>query len=767
MDPALGWSILDSTRYQTGDLVTETPLESLVGKTAVSNFVQLYADVVHSILYVKTLTGKDIFHTQIEDIVQCGFDSINRLVVVQRGGNWRIYEDFKGRFTQFQLPFDFSKAQFAPTGSFMALCTNGDLVHAHSQTNYTVYDAFNGQNVDNFWFKQDSSSLNQCTLVQINNKLHKIGSETTFLLNNADVMFLDISPNLKFVALVTNDSKLYILASNDLVSLVVHDINLEFLQKIQWCGSDSIVLCYQTFLQMYGPTKNKHLTFYPPNTPIEILNNQIGLYVSTPNSLQIISKVSQPTLDIFQLGSNHPGSILLDAYTQYESLNPNLTKTLGLINDDLTLAIDTLILASLYELEPYWQKRLLRAAKFGKSQLEFYNSDQYIQSIKILQVINNLHLKGLYLTYDDFDRIGLDNIVDILLLQNEHSLCLSICDKLSWPKFKIWTQWAISKISQSDSLTDDQLLTLIQNNLKDKNGIDWSSIAHFAHTEGRQYVCKKLLLNEPNIESKCQMLLDINEPILALELSSQMGTITPIINILTQMKKSMTIIDFFKVVNQNEFTIKVLNENLNELFTKKELDDFYYQRENYIKLIHSNDDKLSLQKISSLCKQLPQLKYMTLALDAKIISIDSQSSLDSETVSIGEPINKTISKLFIEKNLTLALSLARKNKIPNLEICYIYLTTITLKSSQEDILNLIEFSQSNLGKHLPIEEYFYHMINLGDRMKVYGGMFVKYFKNDIDKVNGLILAGLRQDALLLARQIGDEELIGRLAPPQH
>jgi hypothetical protein len=50
--------------------------------------------------------------------------------------------------------------------------------------------------------------------------------------------------------------------------------------------------------------------------------------------------------------------------------------------------VNSCIRAAGQEFDTHWQKQLLKAASFGKSVLELYNSDDFVEMCETLRVLN-------------------------------------------------------------------------------------------------------------------------------------------------------------------------------------------------------------------------------------------------------------------------------------------------------------------------------------------------------------------------------------------
>jgi vacuolar protein sorting-associated protein 16 len=108
--------------------------------------------------------------------------------------------------------------------------------------------------------------------------------------------------------------------------------------------------------------------------------------------------------DIFRIGSTSAASVLLDAIDQLEKESPKADDDIQLIRQQLPEAVNSCIQAAGYEFNIYWQKQLLKAASFGKSVLELYNSDEFVEMTETLRVLNAVRFYeiGIPLTYDQY-----------------------------------------------------------------------------------------------------------------------------------------------------------------------------------------------------------------------------------------------------------------------------------------------------------------------------------------------------------------------------
>lgn len=74
------------------------------------------------------------------------------------------------------------------------------------------------------------------------------------MLQNGPFRHLSVSPNGKFIALYTDDGKVWVVSSDFQDKLNEYDTKARTIPKdMQWCGSDSVVLAWEDEVHMVGP----------------------------------------------------------------------------------------------------------------------------------------------------------------------------------------------------------------------------------------------------------------------------------------------------------------------------------------------------------------------------------------------------------------------------------------------------------------------------------------------------------------------------------
>lgn len=127
-----------------------------------------------------------------------------------------------------------------------------------------------------------------------------------------------------------------------------------------------------------------------------------SLRILSSRTCDAVQKVPSPSLSVFQPGSTHPASILLDALEQFDRKSPKADESIRSIRPELAGAVDVCVEAAGREWDVYWQRRLLKAAQFGRAFLDLYNPGDFVgmgQTLKVLNAVRYYEV-GIPITYE-------------------------------------------------------------------------------------------------------------------------------------------------------------------------------------------------------------------------------------------------------------------------------------------------------------------------------------------------------------------------------
>lgn len=401
-----------------------------------------------------------------------------------------------------------------------------------------------------------------------------------------------VSPNGQLIALLNRELSTIFVINNTFNQVLLeydtsNDSSLPY--QIQWCSNDALVLALRDEIKLLGPNQASISFFYDVleedfdfdsvlknngtdelSFTIPILKSEVdGLKILTTNKLEFLSRVPNENVNLYQIGSSHPSSILLDSIDKLSLHSSKADANISLLKSDnsLILAIEESLKASLYEFNPYWQKKILSSISFGKTYCDqLFNGEEYVRVINMLKVLNQLRSSeiAIFLTSIEVEHIGWSDIIDMLLKRDEYLLSIKIIDLLGLNqlKDKIYINWCCYKIKKEIDLEDHELFKIISEKLisarnhlpynKETNYISISEISEIAYEEGRIDLCKLLIDLEPSINKKIQQYVNFEELELGLIKSFQSNEYDLCKLILLYLYDTLSISQFFKILHQNE-----------------------------------------------------------------------------------------------------------------------------------------------------------------------------------------------------------------------
>lgn len=840
-NPSLNWELLDTVFYRSRtcyDTINwninntdsdEATTEFSLDKYNVS--IGPYASIIA--LYPKTLShlkisekiliyspaGVELFsliwNFTLNPVVKIGWTSNGELIIVLLSGKYRIYYNYEGDFEEFDI---FNTLFFDETSSDDQNMKELTIVDAvFTKVGFAIQTSNN-----HFIYIQNPKKLSKITCIKCSQlatidpiepyhitswtitsppdySLKSLGIVTFYIFTSAGlcilnsttsktttpmfshdsllthISYVSIAPNNNFAALYSSKhSRLYILDGKFEDLLVQHDLEKAPLD-ISWCSNDVVVVAYQDYISVVGPTSDS-LNFYT-NGRSYIKGEIDGLYYLTTDELNFLSRVSTVTEETFKIGSTAPSAILVDAIDYLDRHSPKANEHLEIIDNNLVMAVDGCIRAASEEFDLYWQKNLLRAAAFGKVNLDFYDPTEYVQTCDYLRVLNIIRGPeiGIFMTFSQLHNIGIEKLIDFLLLRHMHYLCLKISKFLNLPDYKILTDWASCKIKYSSGIKDDELLTLIYNKLK-ASKIDWSHIAYVAYTEGREVLARNLLTYEPNTSKKVQFLLELtgdsrdDEIEYALIKADEDGDVDSLVLILLQLYSSLSNVEFFKSIDDKPNAIGILKNIACQCDETGELlRNYLFQDDDvigmlvydFMSILKSKDlDPKDLNKLQSLASRSKEIQYILSHIKSKIKLLKlQQDELQPQFHAIipGEPLLDSIQKILIT-DLKQAMNVGRKFSVPPKQLAYTILKTLASRSEKH--AELYDYATINGGgKLIGFEAFYYELFRLGERRQA--GLYLSHCKNmnSKQKIRSFVCCGMWKEAVAQAGSNGEIEIL--------
>ena len=385
-----------------------------------------------------------------------------------------------------------------------------------------------------------------------------------------------------------------------------------------------------------------------------------GARLITNDFCEFIERVPRETMEVLGHASeSSPASILLDAVGQLEMESPKADDYIQLIRPNLTEAVDTCVNAAGREFETYWQKRLLKAASFGKSVLDIYNSDDFVDMCETLRVLNAVRYYevGIPLSFEQYHRLTPERLIRRLLNRHEYLLALKIAGYLKLPSDKIYVHWASSKV-RVGSEDDDTICRMVVDRLSGKPGISFEEIARAAYHEGRGRLATELLNHEPRGGRQVPLLLDMEEDELALDKAIESGDTDLMLSVILQLKKKLPLAAFFRTINSRPTATALVEASAMSEGDNTLLKDLYYQDDRRVdganvfirESLKQPDARTASDKMALAAKLLSDSRdtsFEVHALKEAMTLLRLQASLDRDLTDsfTGLSVNETMFKL--------------------------------------------------------------------------------------------------------------------------
>lgn len=445
------------------------------------------------------------------------------------------------------------------------------------------------------------------------------------------------------------------------------------------------------------------------------------------------------TEDIFKLGSTSPASVLLDAVDQLDKKSPKADENIQLIRPNLPDAVAACVQAAGQEHSTYWQKQLLKAASFGKSVLDLYSSDDFVDMCEKLRVLNAVrdYRIGLPLSFEQYERLTAGKLVQRLINRREYLLAVRLSDYLRLPANRIYVHWASQKVRNSTA-DEDTICEMVVKKLAHKRGISFEYIARAAYDEGRSHLATQLLNHESRAGKQVPLLLSMSEDEVALDKAIASGDTDLVFFVLLHLKKALPLASFFRLLTNRPLAAALVESSARDQ-DQSLLKDLYYQDDRRL-------DGANLLFSEALAQTAPQTKVDKLKLASKLIAdstkdptgslyyksfqeaqalIRLQTSLDNdihggEKVYTGLSLNATLHRLILTAHSKRATKVASDFCVADRTLAWIRLRALVGK---RDWAELEEIATKNKRSSIGWEPYFNETLGAGNT-KLAGGVFV-------------------------------------------
>lgn len=325
----------------------------------------------------------------------------------------------------------------------------------------------------------------------------------------------------------------------------------------------------------------------------------------------------------------------------------------------LLTAANVQINAAGREFSVHWQRQLLKAASFGKSVLDLYNSDDFVDMCETLRVLNAVRYYeiGMPLSYEQYQRLTPENLVKRLVNRHEYLLALRIASYIRLPTDGIYVHWARAKV-RAGSEDDDTTCRLVVEKLSGRPGVSFEEIAQAAYDEGRGRLATELLNHEPRAGRQVPLLLSMEEDDLALDKAIESGDSDLILSVLLNLKKKLPLAAFFRAINNKPAATALVESSAAREDDHALLKDLYYQDDRRIdgadvfirESLHQPSGRTASDKLALAAKLLSDSRennFELHALKEATMLLRAQEAFDRDLTDTftGLSVNETMFKL--------------------------------------------------------------------------------------------------------------------------
>ncbi|KAJ6441584.1 isoform Er10 of ankyrin-1 [Purpureocillium lavendulum] len=653
-----------------------------------------------------------------------GWSEDESLLAVTADGNVRCY-DLQGDFSNFSLGhgadnYGVESCRFYDTG-MVALLGNNTFVAVSSYTEPRPRLLASAPEGDIHSWALISPDHTLSRSVEV---LLSVGS-TVYVLDAVDCedrmvdfgpfSHISVSPDGRYANLYGVNGQARVISSDFQDILFVHDSDSQTPPKyVEWCGSDALI-AWEDEVHIIGPG-NESSSYIYDSTRVHVVSEYDGARLITNDYCEFLERVPSDTLEVFgQSSESSPASILLDAVGQLEMESPKADDYIQLIRPNLTEAVDTCVNAAGREFDAKWQKRLLKAASFGKSVLDIYNSDDFVDMCETLRVLNAVrdYEIGMPLSFEQYHRLTPERMIRRLLNRHDYLLALKIAGYLKLPSDRIYVHWACSKVRVGGE-DDDTVCRLVVERLSGKPGISFEKIARAAYHEGRGRLATELLNHEPRGGRQVPLLLDMEEDDLALDKAIESGDTDLILSVLLKLKKKLPLATFFRVINARPTATAMVEAAAIQEADNTLLKDLYYQDDRRVdganvfirESLRQPDARTASDKLALAAKLLSDTKEANLELHAlkettALLRMQEAFDRDLTDSFTGLSVNDTLFKLIRLGYNSQAKKIQSEFKVPEKVAWWIRLRALVAKREWGDIEEMSKTRKSPIGWEKP------------------------------------------------------------------
>ncbi|KAL4740896.1 Vps16, N-terminal region-domain-containing protein [Aspergillus similis] len=741
-NPLANWERLGSSFYRKIPIYysifgEDVELENyIVAGAPYGGAIALYRDESKTLRFRDAQTGKsniDIYsrsgklinrlNWEYGTIRGFGWSDQEELLVITEDGTVRRYFGLYGDFTSFSLgngaeEYGVRACRFWNSG-FVALLANNQLiaVSSYSEPRPRLLAQCPEGEVASWSLIPPAYTLSRSVevLLAVDKTIYLVDPTEAEdkVLQNGPFKHASVSPTGQFVALLTAEGKVWVVSSDFQSKYSEYDPDSRVTPRaVEWCGDDAVVIAWEDEVHLIGP--NGAAARYWYDGTVNVLPEFDGVGLLTNDTYEFLHKVSDVTETIFRLGSTSPASVLLDSIDLLEKKSPKADDNIQRIKPSLPEAVDMCVKASGLEFDAYWQKRLLKAASFGKSVLDLYNSDEFVEmteKLRVLQAVRDFQI-GLAVSYDQYMRLTPEKLIERLVNRRNYLLAIRISEYLQLPADKIYVHWASSKVKVS-TVDDEAVCKLIVQRLDGKPGISFEAIAQAAYDDGRSHLATQLLNHEPRAGKQVPLLLNMEEDEIALDKAIQSGDDDLVNYVLLHLKSKLPIASFFRMINTRPIASALVETTARDEDTEL-LKDLFYQDDRPLDgsnvllsdALKESDLLRKQEKLQLASRLLSDSKDPTLVLHRNLLNessqlLETQEALDKDLAErsefLGLSLNETVYRLIRSGYGKRAQKIQSDFRMPERTYWWLRLRALVAKRDWGELEEIGKIKKSPIG----------------------------------------------------------------------
>ncbi|RZF45723.1 hypothetical protein LSTR_LSTR005018 [Laodelphax striatellus] len=321
-------------------------------------------------------------------------------------------------------------------------------------------------------------------------------------------------------------------------------------KELVWCGEDAVAIYRDSNVEIIDE-KEDPLNFYF-EIPIKLVQELDCVRIVSQYSHEILQKVPFVVQEIFRINGTGPGAYLLEASKQFKKRSYRADEYIHLVKPKLVKAVDQCITAAGHEFTAEGQKMLMKAAQYGKCFLAEFNPSPYVEMCRMLRVLNAVRdVKiGIPVTCNQLKVIGIQKLLDMLLIRRQYFLAIHIAKHLRLPdSSRILMHWAYYKVQQSQ-LDREEIASEIAVKIMQNPGVSFSEIAMKAADCGKTQLAIKLLDHEKRASLQVPLLLRLGQEQVALQKAVESGNTDLVYTVLLHLRENMPLAKFQMVIRK-------------------------------------------------------------------------------------------------------------------------------------------------------------------------------------------------------------------------